>query len=202
MVQRAWGSLPSAWGPTECLLVKQWDGRKEAAWMWSLSNMKGWKISKPPPSSVMWSPFRGSTSAGQKHTWMSCRELGRLKFVAEPLTGRSAEKSPKAWLVCDVHRSSHIIKGVCVMRLCRVPLCVMRLCRVPLTHKHLIWECQWTNSRCRELPAHLQARLQEEALQEVWERGWVHLPELPRTNHGQATLAGGGLWSNFDCVDH
>ena len=76
------------------------------------------------------------------------------------------------------------------------------VCRVPLTMRHLIWECDWLASRCRALPRHLADEMGAAEHQELWQRGWVHLPHIPLTGNGRSTLTGMGFWNELDCIDH
>ena len=53
------------------------------------------------------------------------------------------------------------------------------VCKVELTAKHLIWQCKWINDRCRGLPDYLEVMMETDADQELWIRGWTHVPMTP-----------------------
>ena len=68
--------------------------------------------------------------------------------------------------------------------------------------RHLLWDCAWVNERCRPVPPALQASLQDPQQQELWLRGWTHLPPMPQRIHGHVSLHGAGVWETFECIDH
>ena len=83
---------------------------------------------------------------------------------------------------------------------CDMSMCPV--CQQPLTLRHLLWECRWVNEKCRAIPEGLQEHFQDLQNEEIWLRGWVHLPPMPRRFYGAQSLEGSGAWAQLECIDH